>query len=56
MRNFCLMKHHPRGLMEMYQENPYQKRDLPDTRTLVQSLSDVQCRIAFWFFPLSVGA
>jgi len=52
MRNFFLIKHHPRGLTEVYQENPRQKRALPDTRTIVQCLSNVKCRILFWFFPL----
>ncbi len=52
MRNFFLIKHHPRGLTEVYQENSRQKRNLPDTRTIVQSLSNVQCRVVFWFFPL----
>src|SRR5882672_880705 len=52
MRNFFLVKHHPRGLTKVYQENSRQKRHLPDTRTIVQSLSNVQCRVVFWFFPL----
>jgi hypothetical protein len=52
MRNFFLIKHPPRGLMEVYQENFCQKRDLPDTRTIVQSLSHVQWQGVFWFFPL----
>jgi hypothetical protein len=33
MWNFFLIKHHPRGLLGLDQENPRQKRDLPDTRT-----------------------
>ena len=41
-----------RGLTEVYQENPRQQRDLPGTRTLVQSLSNIPCRVVFWFFPL----
>ena len=52
MRNFFLIKHHPRGLTEVYQENSRQKRHLPDTRTIVQSLSNVKCRVVLWFFPL----
>ena len=40
------------GLTEVYQENPRQRRDLPGTRTLVQSLSNIQCRGVFWFLPL----
>ena len=52
MRNFFLIKHYPRGLTEVYQENSRQKRNLPDTRTIVQSLSNVKCRVVFWFFPL----
>ena len=52
MRKFFLIKHPPRGLTEVYQENPRQKCDLPDTRTIVQSLSNVQSRVVFWFFPL----
>jgi len=52
MRNFFLIKHHPRGLTEVYQENPRQKRHLSGTRTIVQSLSNVKCRVVFWFFPL----
>jgi hypothetical protein len=34
MRNFFLIKHHLQGLLGVYQENPRQKRDLPDTRTV----------------------
>jgi hypothetical protein len=34
MRNFFLIKHHLPGLLGVYQENPRQKRDLPDTRTV----------------------
>src|SRR5215475_10328212 len=41
-----------RGLTEVYQENPRQKRDLPGTRTLVQSLSNIPCRGVYWFCPL----
>ncbi len=52
MRNFFLIKHHLRGLTEVYQENSRQKRNLPDTRTIVPSLSNVKCRVVFWFFPL----
>ena len=52
MRDFFLIKHHPQGLTEVYQENPHQKRNLPDTRTIVRSLSNVKCRVVFWFFPL----
>jgi hypothetical protein len=52
MRNFFLIKHHPRGLKEVYQENSRPKRNLPDTRTIVQSLPNVKCRVVFWFFPL----
>src|SRR5437899_12962110 len=37
-------------LAEVYQENLYRKRDLPATRTIVQSLSDVKHRVVFWFF------
>ncbi len=55
MRNFFLIKHHPRGLTEVYQENSRQKRHLPDTRTIGQSLSNVKCRVVFWFFPLRRG-
>ena len=52
MRNFFLIKHHPRGLKEVYEKNLHQKCDLPDTRTIVQTLSNVKCRVVFWFFPL----
>src|SRR5713101_5681736 len=52
MRHFFLIKHHPRGLAEVYQENRRQTRDLPDTRTIVHSLSNVKCRGVVWFFPL----
>ena len=52
MRNFFLIKHHSRGLMEVYQENARQQRHLPDTCTLVPSLSNVQCWVVLWFFPL----
>jgi hypothetical protein len=52
MRNFFLTKHHPGVLMEGYQENPRQKRDIPDTCTIVQSLSTIKCRVVLWFFPL----
>jgi len=34
MRNFFLIKYHLQGLLGGYQENPHQKRDLPDTRTV----------------------
>ena len=49
MRDFFLIKHHPQELTEVYQENPHQKRNLPDTRTIVRSLSNVKCRVVFWF-------
>src|SRR6266511_2137156 len=52
MRNFFLIKYHPRGLPGVYQENSRQKCNLPDTRTIVPSLSNVKCRVVFWFFPL----
>ena len=52
MRDFFLIRHDPQGLTEVYQENARQKRNLPDTRTIVQSLSNVKCRVVFWFFPL----
>ena len=52
MRDFFLIKYHPLGLTEVYQEHPRQKRDLPDTRTIVQCLSNVKYRVVFWFFPL----
>ncbi len=52
MRGFFLIKHHPRGLNEVYEENPHQKCDLPDTRTIVPTLSNVKCRVVFWFCPL----
>jgi len=45
MRNFFLIKPHSWGLAEVYQENPRQKHDLLDTRTIVQSLSNVQCGV-----------
>ncbi len=52
MRNFFLIKHHTLGLKEVYEENPHQKCDIPNTRTIVQSLSNVKYRVVFWFFPL----
>jgi hypothetical protein len=33
MRDFFLIKHHPRGLTEAYQENSRPGHVLPDTRT-----------------------
>ena len=39
MRNFFLIKHPQQGLLGVYQENPRQKRDLPDTRTVPSPFS-----------------
>src|SRR4030095_5438940 len=37
--------------LSAYQENFHQKRHLPGTRTIVQSLSNVKFQVIFWFFP-----
>jgi len=37
--------------MEVYQEIPRRQLALPDTRTIVQSLSHVKSRVSFWVFP-----
>ena len=43
--------------MEIRQENARRKLDLPDTRTIVQSLSNVKCRvISFGLFLRALGA
>jgi hypothetical protein len=42
MRHFFLIKHHPRGLTEVYQENSRRTHAPPDTRTIVQSLLHVK--------------
>ena len=51
MRDFFLIKHHP-WVDGSLSENSHQKRYLLDINTIVQSLSNVKCRVIFWFFPL----